>query len=73
MSEELKKTKKTKKQVKWAKLQLIGLYGVIIISATFWFGTYVGTQATLNSQANEAQIKTQAVESYKAEQLKTDQ
>ena len=66
------KTTKNKKKVNFAKIQLIGLWAIVILSATFWFGTFIGTQATLNSQANEAQVKAQAVEAYKAE-LKANQ
>jgi flagellar basal body-associated protein FliL len=65
MSDETKKPK-NKKKVNLAKIQLIGFWAIVILSATFWFGTFIGTQATLNSQANEAQVKTQAVEAYKA-------
>ena len=64
--------KKTKKKLNWTKAQLTGIYIVLVIGATFWFGTYVGTQATLNSQANDAKMQTQAVEDYKAT-LKPDQ
>jgi len=66
MSKEQAPVKKNKKKVNMTKLQLIGFWSVVILLATFWFGTFVGTQATLSSQANEAQIKAQAVESYKA-------
>ena len=57
---------KSKKKINWTKAQVIGFWSVVIILVTFWGGTIVGTQATLNSQANEAQVKTQAVEEYKA-------
>ena len=39
--------------------------GLVFGLLLFWGGVAVGTQATLNSQAHEAQIKTQAVEDYK--------
>lgn len=69
MSDKVKKTKK----VNWTKLQLIGFYAIIIIGATFWAGVTVGTQATLNSQAQESAIRESAVESYKAELSKENQ
>lgn len=61
-----KETKATKKKVNWAKTQLYGFWGLVVIVATFWLGTYTGTQMTLNSQAHEAHVKTEAIESYKA-------
>ena len=59
--------KKNKKKVNWTKAQLYGFWALVIISLTFYAGVTFGTQATLNSQANEAKIKTQAIEAYKAE------
>lgn len=59
------KTIKTKKP-NWTKAQLIGFWSLAIILLAFWGGVAVGTQATLSSQANEAKVKTQAVEDYKA-------
>jgi hypothetical protein len=67
MSKQTKEvTKSTKKKVNWTATQLVGFWSLIILLSTFWAGTYVGTQATLNSQAESAKIKTQAVEDYKA-------
>lgn len=60
------KEKKNKK-INWTKAQLYGFWGLVIILATFWGGTVVGTQATLSSQAHEASVKAQAVQDYKAE------
>jgi len=57
---------KNKKKINWTVAQVVGFWAIVIILVTFWGGTIVGTQATLNSQANEAQVKTQAVEDYKA-------
>lgn len=61
-----KETKATKKKANWSKFQLYGFWGLVVIVATFWLGTYTGTQMTLNSQAHEAKVKTEAIESYKA-------
>lgn len=61
-----KKQNKTKK-VNYTKLQVIGLWVLVGGLILFWGGVYVGSQATLASQANEAQIKSQAIEDYKAE------
>lgn len=55
-----------KKKTNWTKAQLLGFWGLVVVLATFWFGTYVGTQATLSSQAHEAEVKAQAVEEYKS-------
>lgn len=55
---------------KFTKLQVIGLWVLIIGSGLFWGGVAVGTQATLNSQAQTAKVQQEAVEAYKAE-LKT--
>lgn len=57
-------------KAKFTQLQVAGLWVLIIGSALFWGGVWVGTQATLNSQAREQEVKTQAIEAYKAE-LKT--
>lgn len=57
--------KNKKSNGKWTRVQLVGFWSMIVLMATFWFGTFVGTQATLNSQAHEAQVKSQAVEEYK--------
>lgn len=65
MSDEIKKPK-TKKKVNAVKAQLIGLYAIIVVIATFWGGYYFGTQATLTQQASEAQMKTTAVQEYQA-------
>jgi len=73
MSKEQAPVKKNKKKVNMTVAQLIGFWSLVVLIATFWFGTFVGTQATLNSQANEAQVKTQAIEEYKAELLKEKQ
>ena len=59
------KTKTTKK-VNWTKAQILGFWSLVIILAAFWGGVTVGTQATLASQAREEQVKTQAIEAYKA-------
>ena len=66
------KTKTTKK-VNWSKAQILGFWSLVIILAAFWGGVTVGTQATLASQAREEQVKTQAIEAYKAELLKEEQ
>lgn len=64
------KTKNTKTtKAKFTTLQVAGLWVLIIGSGLFWGGVAVGTQATLNSQAQEAQVKAQAVEEYKATQV----
>lgn len=67
------KTKTTKKKVN--KQVAIGWVAIAIITvqAIFGAGLWFGTQATLNSQAHEEQVKTQAVEAYKAELSKTEQ
>lgn len=57
---------------KLTQLQVIGLWVLIIGSGLFWGGVAVGTQATLNSIANEEAVKAQAVEAYKAT-LKTSE
>ena len=64
----MEKPKKTKKKVSWAKAQLIGFWSIVALMSAFWFGTFVGTQATLNSQAHEAEIKAQAIEEYQSKQ-----
>lgn len=53
-------------KAKFTKLQVIGLWVLIIGSGLFWGGVTVGTQATLDSLAEKEQLKTQAVEEYKA-------
>jgi len=67
------KNKSNDKSGKWTKVQLAGFWSLIVILGSFWAGTYIGTQATLNSQAHEAQVKSQAIQEYKAEQLKVNQ
>lgn len=54
---------------KFTQLQVIVLWVLIIGSGLFWGGVAVGTEATLNSQAKEQEIKTQAIEAYKATQV----
>lgn len=68
-----KETKKTKKVTKgkFTKAQAIGLWVLLAAMGLFWGGVYVGTQATLSSQAHEAHLKASAVEEYKAS-LKTE-
>lgn len=63
-----KETKKTKKVTKgkFTKLQVIGLWVLVIGSGLFWGGVAVGTNVTLNSITEKEQIKTQAIEEYKA-------
>jgi len=61
-----KETKATKKKVNWTKAQIFGFWGLVVIVATFWLGTYTGTQMTLSSQAETAQIKEAAIEEYKS-------
>lgn len=53
-------------KAKMTKLQVIGLWVLIIGSSLFWGGVYTGTQLTVNGQAHEASLKAQAVEEYKA-------
>lgn len=57
---------------KMTKLQVIGLWVLVAGSILFWGGVYIGTQATLASQSEQATIKSQAVEEYKAS-LKANQ
>lgn len=64
MSQE-KKQNKTKNE-KWSKLQTTGFWVLIAGLTLFWSGVYFGTQATLASQAHEANLKSQAVQEYKA-------
>lgn len=71
MSQETKKPKINK--AKWTKLQLVGFWVLITGSLLFWGGVYVGTQSTLNAQAHEQSIKTQAIEAYKAELKNSEQ
>lgn len=59
-------------RAKMTKLQVIGLWVLIAGSTLFWGGVYVGTQATLASQNEQATIKSQAVEEYK-QSLKANQ
>lgn len=60
------KEKTTKKKVNYTKAQAYGLWGLILSLALFWGGVAVGTQWTLNMQAQEEQVKAQAIEAYKA-------
>lgn len=64
--------KKQTKKVNVVKVQLFGLYGLIVAVALFWGGVWVGTQSAIQSQANEESIKASAVEEYKAT-LKAEQ
>ena len=61
MSKEVKS-----KKVNMAKLHIIGLWTLVIGATLFWGGVYVGSKAALNLQNKEAQVKTQAIEEYKA-------
>lgn len=56
--------KKTNK-INWTKAQVIGFWSTVVLLLTFWFGVWVGTEATLNSQRHEASVKASAVEEYK--------
>lgn len=61
--------KETKKKINKRKMtiaQVIGLWVLVIGSGLFWGGVAVGTNVTLNSIAEKEQIKTQAIEEYKA-------
>lgn len=67
------KIKKNRKKVNWTKAQLLGFWSLVIIAATFWAGVWFGQQSMIQSQAKEAEIKTQAIEAYKAELSKENQ
>lgn len=64
MPKQEKDVKKKSNKGKFTKAQVIGLWVLIIGSGLFWGGVAVGTQATLNSQAQEAQVKAQAIQEY---------
>lgn len=72
MSDQVKTTKKAV-QGKWTKAQAYGFWCLIIGLALFWGGVGVGSSATQNSINEREALKTQAVESYKAELLKESQ
>lgn len=57
---------KGKKKLNWTKAQIYGLWGTAIVLTAFWTGVYFGGQGILAGQAKENQVKTQAVEAYKA-------
>jgi len=73
MSEEIKKTTKKQVQGKWTKAQAIGFWVLIGSMILFWGGVSIGSYATQNSINEKEALKTQAVESYKAELLKENQ
>lgn len=68
-------TKKSTKSTagKWTRAQAYGFWCLIIGLALFWGGVGVGSYATQNSINEREALKTQAVEAYKAEQLKENQ
>lgn len=57
---------KKNKKLNMTKLQVIGLWSLLVGMGLFWGGVAVGTQLTLNAQAQEANVKAQAIEEYKA-------
>jgi len=73
MPEPKEKTTKKNVQGKWTKAQAIGFWVLIGSLLLFWGGVGVGSYATQNSINEREALKTQAVESYKAELLKENQ
>lgn len=73
MSEEIKKTTKKNGQGKWTKAQAIGLWVLVGSMILFWGGVAIGGSAMQNGIKEREALKTQAVESYKAELLKSGQ
>lgn len=72
MSEEVKAPAKKKKTNKQVTIGWVAI-AIIAVQVIFGAGLYVGTQATLNSQAHEASVKAEAIDQYKAELLKENQ
>jgi len=73
MSEPKEKTTKKNVQGKWTKAQAIGFWVLIGSMILFWGGVAIGSYAMQNSINEKEALKTQAVESYKAELLKESQ
>lgn len=63
---EIKTTKSKNKSNKFDNLQRIGFWGLIIVSLAFWTGVYLGNTAAQTKVAEQEQIKTEAIEDYKA-------
>lgn len=65
------KTKKaTNKAAKWDTTQRLGFWLLLVITVFFWGGVAIGNTAAQQAIADKEAAKVQAIEEYKASQVK---